>query len=162
MNQCEDVVEPQFRETCTDNFVNNCENVIETFNRNICNFVNQTVCEQVEETWYKDECQYEVVYEEVCSVNYVTVRYKTECQYEVELPQETGQDPESTAQVFFTTIFAFLPPVPPVLFVLFGLLVPHVHLYHYSGISEAKLQAPRSRDQQCRDREEAILHSASS
>ena len=92
MNQCEDVVEPQFRETCTDNFVNNCENVIETFNRNICNFVNQTVCEQVEETWYKDECQYEVVYEEVCSVNYVTVRYKTECQYEVELPQEIGQD----------------------------------------------------------------------
>ena len=99
MEQCEDVVEPQFQEICSDNFVNSCENVIETFNRNICNFVNQTVCEEVEETWYKDECQYEVVYEEVCSTNYVTVRYKTECQYEVELPQETGQDSEPTAQV---------------------------------------------------------------
>jgi len=99
VEQCEDVVEPQFQEICSDNLVNSCENVIETYNRNICNFVNQTVCEQVEETWYKDECQYEVVYEEVCSTNYVTVRYKTECQYEVELPQETGQDSEATAQV---------------------------------------------------------------
>ena len=47
---------------------------------------------------YKDECQYEVVYEEVCSVNYNTIRYKTECQYEVELPQEGTQGSEAATQ----------------------------------------------------------------
>ena len=74
-------METQYQEVCSDNLVNNCQNVIETFNRNICNFVNQTVCENVEETWYKDECQYEKVYEEVCSYSYSnsTIRYRTEC-----------------------------------------------------------------------------------
>merc|ERR1711911_225501 len=54
--------------------------------------------QSLEETLYKDECQYEVVYEEVCSVNYNTIRYKTECQYEVELPQEATQETQATAQ----------------------------------------------------------------
>ena len=75
---CGDVTETQTQEVCKENIVNTCENEIQNFTKNYCRFVRDEKCESGYLTELKDECQYETIYETVCTWGYL-VSYQDQC-----------------------------------------------------------------------------------
>ena len=75
---CGDVTETETQEVCKENIVNTCENEVQNFTKNYCRFVTEEKCESGYLTELKDSCQYETIYETVCTWGYL-VAYQDQC-----------------------------------------------------------------------------------
>jgi hypothetical protein len=88
-NECNEVTETEYQQTCDDKIVNICEDIIQNFTQNDCKTVITEMCESDYQTELKDECNYETVIEKVCSTGY-SVSYGDKCRVIQESQTQRG------------------------------------------------------------------------